>query len=127
MGLYRRRYPGVIPAMFTQLLFVDNQCLGELARKHEQHMGAVFKPRSIMLYCPTCGDVWCRAPMLGGKGSWLAYAVACRKHPDRIGQPGGTLYQPWLMEFYNALTEGALRRELDLWWNFYKGTENERF
>ena len=113
--------------MFKQLLFIDGKCYGELSRKHELVGGTLQKPYSLAFYCRTCGDLWCRARVLGDKTQWMAYAVACRKHPEWSFQPGGTIYLPWLTDFCEALTEGALRRELDLWWNFTQGTENDHF
>jgi hypothetical protein len=116
--------------MFRQLLFIEGKHLGEAWRKKELHGGELQAPLSLQFYCPQCGDVWAKAPITfpdGTTTAWLAYRAGCRKHPQHYSQPGGTLFLSWLAEFSEALTEGALRRELDLWWNFIQGTENEHF
>ena len=116
--------------MFTQLLFVEGQFLGEAKREKVFVHADLVAPWSVMLYCGVCGDAWARCPVTmpdGRMRPWIGYRAPCRRHPDATNRPGGTLYLPWLEEIFEALTEGALRREMDLWWNFLQGTENERF
>lgn len=115
--------------MYRQLLFIEGKHLGEMRRKKELHGGELQAPLSLQFYCPQCGDVWAKAPVILPEGTapWIAYRAGCRQHPQHYSQPGGTLFHAWLRDFSEALTEGALHRELDLWWNFTQGTHNDKF
>lgn len=72
--------------MHTALYFLQNKLIGQTTFQCEA------SPHSLAYFCPTCGEVWGRVVVDGGK-YWSVQHVACEKHlPQGVpewGKPPG--------------------------------------
>ena len=103
-----------------QLFFIESRLLGEAPRGkvfwHEQ----LAEPPSDLFYCPICGEVWAKFPILRDDGScckWQSYSRMCRKcgpkHQRFLSDWPGSVTRTWDREYMQALPVPVLVWELE--------------
>lgn len=105
---------------YTQHFIVEGKHLGETPRPAVKY-GAmcVGAPQAYAFFCPLCGEVWARCPVVDFQGvvqPFQATTKECRKHPDFLNlwttRIPGSIFLSFDKEFTAALPEEALKREL---------------
>jgi hypothetical protein len=114
--------------MPTALYFLHNKLLAQATFPCD------FTPHSLAYFCPTCGEVWGRIMIDGGK-YWSVEHVACEKHlpqgiPEWGNIPGAFCTNPnssrnnlsimWWGRALEHLPLPILQREFALILNHYE-------
>ena len=98
--------------MSTQHFIVEGQWLGQAPRGLKRIHETFEPPRGYAFLCPTCGDVWAKAPV--EQQTFLALHSPCSKHPGWYGTLPGSLWSEYDEEFNASFPPAVLRREFDL-------------
>lgn len=107
---------------YIRHFFVKGNWLGTVELYDVQVHEELHPPGSEAYFCPTCGDVWARFPVIDKMTNktikYLARAVHCEKD-------GGTgeLYAPWNPDFTSSLPNDAVRYEFNQLIKHYKEEE----
>ena len=115
---------------YTQEFILGNSWLGQSRRipawVHEQ----AAAPDSLAMFCPVCGEVWARFPVLiNATGKYVPFHVLtrnCWKHASEflLNVPGSA-WLSWDREFTNAFPREMLERELLLHLDHFHPEEKE--
>jgi hypothetical protein len=76
-----------------------------------------WRRMSVAYFCPECGEVWARLPILNSKGELEIFevsTVACEKHSDQWNVPGSLLSQG-LESLLELMPYEAVKREFNLY------------
>lgn len=77
--------------------------------------GKAYRPSSIAIFCPECGEVWARRQVISHEAPrWQIRTWTCSRHG------GGWLWSGWDEPWNKALPPRVLYRELEFikrWWD----------
>lgn len=114
--------------MYTQHYIVGGKYLGQSPRSKVHVHEELQPPYSFAYFCPQCGDVWARCPVVKDSTQetqrYMVHALACEKHQqDRFLQPAGAMMLSWDEVYNAAMPLEVLRRELLIWLQDYPTKE----
>ena len=111
-----------------QLFFIGNKLLGETSRQLVYVHGELQCPASYLWFCPYCGEVYARAPVMlpGNEGKvskWQALCHACPRcdapRYHSLESVPGSLWLSWDEDYLAALPNPVLQREAALHFAYY--------
>jgi hypothetical protein len=104
-------------SFLTQHFIVEGKHLGTGPRKPERVHEQMQIPTSYAFFCPVCGDLWARCPVVNLDGTvqpWMPWRIKCRKHPPVYSiEVPGSLFLTWDKGFNDAMPEVLERWEFD--------------
>lgn len=85
----------------------------------DEHMRIVHaqleQPAPYVVFCPVCGDIWARLPVVNSDREWQIRGGYCERHrqPTRFIIPG-SLILDWEPELTAILPDAVVIREFNL-------------
>lgn len=77
--------------------------------------GEAQQPVPYVMFCPACGEVWARMPVVNSMANWRIIGGYCELHGKsaRYVVPGSLMLN-WEPELTKILPDAVIRREFDL-------------
>ena len=102
-----------MPSFFRQF-YVNDQYLGS----SEDHIrfihGEAQHPVPYVMFCPCCGEIWARMPVVNSMADWRIVGGYCERHGKSRYAIAGSLMLQWEPELTAILPDGVIRREFEL-------------
>lgn len=85
---------------YQRAFFLEGQFKGiaEVPATDLAELASYRRLRSTAYFCPTCGEVWARLALTygGEEVGWEVLTSPCRKHPESLLYPAGSLISFYL-------------------------------
>lgn len=109
----------MLPVHFDQHFIVDGKYLGSVTREFIPSHLHQDLPAGVAMFCPLCGEVWARCPVVGKEGTNSPFQVStrvCRKHQwgSHFTLIAGSLSLNWDAPFNNSFPDAVIKREFEL-------------
>jgi hypothetical protein len=102
-----------MPSFFRQF-YVNDQYLGS----SEDHIrfihGEAQHPVPYVMFCPCCGELWARMPVVNSMADWRIIGGYCERHGKSRYAIAGSLMLQWEPELTAILPDGVIQREFEL-------------
>jgi len=104
---------------YRQLYFLEHRLIAEAPRNLVRVHETLAPPTSDLYFCPHCGEVWARLPVLNDKGAttkWQSFRHTCRKCAEAHVETfvvAGSIWRSWDLEFNLCLPASVLSWELE--------------
>lgn len=102
--------------IFPRHFIVGTNHLGTTKVNYTMVHGERHPPCGYAFFCPTCGEIWARAPVQIGVeySKFQSVSRGCAKHPQHALEVPGSLWLDWDREFTTSFPFGALLYEVEL-------------
>lgn len=100
---------------FFRHFYVNGEYLGSSEDPSRIVHATLTQPIPYVMFCPVCGEIWARMPVVNSMADWRIIGGYCEKHqpPTRFMVPGSLILN-WEPELTKILPDAVIRREFEL-------------